>query len=355
MDGLIGLLVDDLFVYMFRLFFKQDFYHSKQDLQEVDLVLSTAELWQLLEQQAWLSAQSNKSSTKSQVTPPECETGSTLSKKLRRDPAANCSVVVDVDAMDIEGEAVTEYPGQFQHILDFLQSVEMDAMCGRDEIEKLFRCVSQSAEYILSAAESNAGSGAYTDYLFKSAAETLFGVSLWDRQLQYAEGRNSDYAELDIADYLSSSTSTSSTAIQAGIKLKFARAYGFRNIQSLLMKMKRGVADVDLVEISACPSGCNNGGGQLKAVSSMVALASSGAIPPRTETTMESKERVRRVEHAFHSMLRFRRPEDSPLVQFLYHHKRLHSPSSKSAHQLLHTHFHSVPKLETIAPLAVKW
>jgi iron only hydrogenase large subunit-like protein len=50
------------------------------------------------------------------------------------------------------------------------------------------------------------------------------------------------------------------------VVLKFAIANGFRNIQNLVQKMKRKRCDYDLVEIMACPSGCLNGGAQLRSV-----------------------------------------------------------------------------------------
>ena len=46
--------------------------------------------------------------------------------------------------------------------------------------------------------------------------------------------------------------------------LKFAIANGFRNIQNLVQKLKRKRCDYDFVEILACPSGCINGGAQLR-------------------------------------------------------------------------------------------
>ena len=46
--------------------------------------------------------------------------------------------------------------------------------------------------------------------------------------------------------------------------LRFALAYGFRNIQTLLRKVKQGACQYDYVEVMACPSGCVNGGGQLR-------------------------------------------------------------------------------------------
>lgn len=46
--------------------------------------------------------------------------------------------------------------------------------------------------------------------------------------------------------------------------LKFAQAYGFRNIQNIVRKIKQGKCEWDYVELMACPSGCLNGGGQIK-------------------------------------------------------------------------------------------
>ncbi|GMR41237.1 hypothetical protein PMAYCL1PPCAC_11432, partial [Pristionchus mayeri] len=45
-----------------------------------------------------------------------------------------------------------------------------------------------------------------------------------------------------------------------------ARIYGFRNIQNLVRKLKlKKELEYDLVEVMACPSGCANGGGQIRA------------------------------------------------------------------------------------------
>lgn len=39
------------------------------------------------------------------------------------------------------------------------------------------------------------------------------------------------------------------------VVLRFALAYGFRNIQNIVQKVKRGKLTYDFVEIMACPSG----------------------------------------------------------------------------------------------------
>ncbi|KAJ3634432.1 hypothetical protein Zmor_019085 [Zophobas morio] len=48
------------------------------------------------------------------------------------------------------------------------------------------------------------------------------------------------------------------------VLLRFAVAYGFRNIQTILQRIKRNRCEYDFVEIMACPFGCLNGGGQLR-------------------------------------------------------------------------------------------
>ena len=66
---------------------------------------------------------------------------------------------------------------------------------------------------------------------------------------------------------------TDVSPLQLGGKkvLEFASVYGFRNIQTLLRKMKQGRCQYDYVEIMACPAGCTNGGGQIKASTSDLA------------------------------------------------------------------------------------
>jgi iron only hydrogenase large subunit-like protein len=46
--------------------------------------------------------------------------------------------------------------------------------------------------------------------------------------------------------------------------LKFALCYGFRNLQNIIRKIKMGKCEYHFIEVMACPSGCLNGGGQIK-------------------------------------------------------------------------------------------
>lgn len=50
-----------------------------------------------------------------------------------------------------------------------------------------------------------------------------------------------------------------------GVDLKFVSAYGFQHIQNVIRKLKTQKCDYEYIELMACPSGCLNGGGQIKA------------------------------------------------------------------------------------------
>ena len=190
-----------------------------------------------------------------------------------------------------------------------------------------------------------AASGGYADTVFRYAAGTLFGLDLADKPLPFVLGRNSDIADVDIESCVVEDGGKSNEKVPKKRRLKFGRAYGFRNIQSVILKLKRDKCDLDLIEIMACPSGCNNGGGQLRIAHSD---GDSGS------RTMDAKERLSRIDKIFHDV-EVRKPEDNPLAKYLYCEGRLGQPGSAHAKQLLHTRYHAVPKLELIAPLAVKW
>ncbi len=84
------------------------------------------------------------------------------------------------------------------------------------------------------------GSGGYLEHVFIHAAKTLFNEDVSD--LKYIKLRNDDFKELNLV-------------INGETRLKFAFAYGFRNIQNLVQKLKKKTCDYHYVEIMACPSG----------------------------------------------------------------------------------------------------
>ena len=116
--------------------------------------------------------------------------------------------------------------------------------------------------------------------------------------------------------------------------LKMALAYGFRNIQNIVQKIKRKRCDYHFVEIMACPSGCNNGGAQLR---------------PEGEETV--KERLAKVEELYSSQPAVS-PSEVADVQRLYT-EWLGGAGSPKAQEMLHTSYHEVEK--TTNALVMKW
>ena len=92
------------------------------------------------------------------------------------------------------------------------------------------------------------GSGGFTENLFIAAAKEICGEDVND--VEYKILKNSDFQELSLCQ-------------DGEVKLSFAIANGFRNIQNLVQKMKRKRCHYDFVEVMACPSGCLNGGAQV--------------------------------------------------------------------------------------------
>ncbi|KAK7798280.1 hypothetical protein U0070_005352 [Myodes glareolus] len=162
------------------------------------------------------------------------------------------------------------------------------------------------------------GSGGYLEHVFRHAAQELFGIHV--TEVTYQPMRNKDFQEVTLKR-------------EGQVLLRFAVAYGFRNIQNLVQKLKRGRCPYHYVEVMACPSGCLNGGGQLKA------------------PDMQGRELLEQVERLY-SMVRNEAPEDAPGVQELYQHW-LQGEGSEQASRLLHTQYHAVEK--TNSGFSIRW
>jgi len=124
---------------------------------------------------------------------------------------------------------------------------------GDDELETVaaaFEHEDNSSDFIYS--HRGGGSGGYLDFVYQSASESLFGQKQ-PEELRFTKVRNNkDFLETTLE-------------IDGEVKLRFAKAYGFRSIQNLVtrLKTKRGNA-YDYIEVMACPSGCLNGGAQIR-------------------------------------------------------------------------------------------
>ncbi|XP_027048191.1 probable cytosolic Fe-S cluster assembly factor v1g210509 [Pocillopora damicornis] len=183
------------------------------------------------------------------------------------------------------------------------------------ELDSLFSSIDQE-ELV---GHSGGGSGGFLEHIFIYAAKELYGQTV--ENITYKTLRNRDFKEVTLQ-------------VDGKEVLKFAAAYGFRNIQNLVQKIKRGKSPYHFVEVMACPAGCLNGGGQIR--------------PGDGET---SKELISRLDELYNS-LRSRKPSKNPAVEDLYR-EWLGGQSSQKVKEMLHTNYHEVEKLSTA--LNIKW
>ena len=165
---------------------------------------------------------------------------------------------------------------------------------------------------------SGGGSGGYLEYILKYATQELFDCRL-DR-IDYRVVRNKDFRECSVE-------------IEGQPTLKFAAAYGFRNIQNLVQQLKRRRCTYHFVEIMACPSGCLNGGGQISV------------------TNETAQDHLVQINAVYNSVLP-RSPQDNSLLHDLYQ-VWLEGEESEKSNRMLHTTYHAVEKL--VNALSIKW
>ncbi|XP_025909830.1 cytosolic Fe-S cluster assembly factor NARFL [Nothoprocta perdicaria] len=181
-------------------------------------------------------------------------------------------------------------------------------------LDTMFSCIRE--EELTS--HSGGGSGGYLEHIYKYAAKELFGIQV--DTIQYKPLKNKDFQEVTLEK-------------DGVVLLQFALAYGFRNIQNLVQKLKRGKSPYHYVEVMACPSGCLNGGGQIRVEGEA------------------SKDWLQQVEKLYES-LRTEAPEENQRVDELYE-QWLGGPGSARALRALHTQYHAVEKTST--GFNIKW
>ncbi|BFZ17501.1 hypothetical protein BsWGS_20540 [Bradybaena similaris] len=216
---------------------------------------------------------------------------------------------------------------------DVYQTRDVDCVITAGEVEKMLEkegtSLSDVEEYPLESIvpgteeivynHSGGGSGGYLEHIAKFAASTLLEAEV--NELTYKVLRNQDFQEVIVEK-------------QGKPPLRFALAYGFRNIQNIVQRVKRGKCTYHFVEIMACPAGCNNGGGQI-----------------RVGADEDQKHRLRSVEEIYKSV-----PVVSPFqeqrVEQMYS-LWLGGRDSKKAQEMLHTKYHAIEKSTNV--LNIKW
>ncbi|XP_068641731.1 protein NAR1 isoform X2 [Aristolochia californica] len=155
-------------------------------------------------------------------------------------------------------------------------------------------------------------SGGYAETIFRYAAKTLFGKEIRG-SLEFKVLRNSDFHEVHLE-------------VGGETVLRFATCYGFRNLQNVVRKIRSGRCEYHFVEVMACPSGCLNGGGQIK-----------------PKTGQSAKDLIQSLETTYQQDVVVADPGENPIVRSLYD-EWLGEPGSEKAKRYIHTKYHPVTK-----------
>lgn len=141
---------------------------------------------------------------------------------------------------------------------------DVDCVLATTEIEKLLVDNLKDEDFATVATEGfdendfvyshlGGGSGGYLDNIFRSAAKILFDQDVPTIPVFTKIRNNKDFLETNLT-------------VDGEVKAKrFAKAYGFRSIQNLVTRLKQKRGNMyDYIEVMACPSGCLNGGAQIR-------------------------------------------------------------------------------------------
>ncbi|XP_030390278.1 nuclear prelamin A recognition factor [Gopherus evgoodei] len=162
-------------------------------------------------------------------------------------------------------------------------------------------------------------SDGYLEHIFKHAAKELFDMDV--KEITYKTLKNKDFQEVSLEK-------------DGETVLRFAAAYGFRNIQNVVLKLKKGKFLYHFVEVLACPGGCLNGKGQAQ-----------------TEDGKPDKVLLSQMEELY-AAIPVRLPETSMHVQKLYQ-DWLEGMDSKKVQETLHTKYCAVH--QTASSMDIKW
>jgi len=164
------------------------------------------------------------------------------------------------------------------------------------------------------------GSGGYLEFIFKYAAKELYGVTVDNINYQVTKAGN-DFK-------------TATLEVEGKTVLTFATCYGFKHIQNLVRRIKTNKCTYDFVEIMACPSGCLNGGGQIK-----------------PEKGQNAKDLLKRVEDAYNEQIPSTPLDNSKAMEVFK--TWFNGPFSANSLTSLHTQYHMREKI--VNPLNIKW
>ncbi|KAL0908385.1 hypothetical protein M5K25_022876 [Dendrobium thyrsiflorum] len=194
-------------------------------------------------------------------------------------------------------------------VLDLIQSKSVDFKALVDvPLDRLLTNVDDKGVFY----GVSGGSGGYAETIFRYAAKNLFNRDI-EGPLQFRIIRNSDFQEVVLE-------------VDGKVVLKFALCYGFRNLRNVVQKISKGKSDYDFLEIMACPSGCLNGGGQIKPVAGQSA-----------------NNLIQQLGNVYMQDVLIASPFDNAIVKNLYA-EWLGQPGSEKSRMYMHTQYHPIVK-----------
>lgn len=180
------------------------------------------------------------------------------------------------------------------------------------------------------------GSGGYAEHVMRVAAKELLDVAAGAIVFEKAS-RSGDMRSAVVESKDGSK------------RLRFALAYGFRSLQSILRKMKKGECPYDYIELMACPGGCNNGGGQLPLV-----LPDEVRTDDARGVKAANASLLKSVEETYFSAPRLTSEESEKRVGEVYEHVVQGEIGGEAAVKILHTTIVS-RKTTVITPNSLAW
>jgi len=220
----------------------------------------------------------------------------------------------------VDGKEVTEVDSVLTtgEVLDLIQSKPIDfKTLEESSLDRLLTNVDEEGNlYGVSG-----GSGGYAETVFRHAARAIYKREI-EGPLDFRILRNSDFREITLE-------------VDGKPVLKFALCYGFRNLQNIVRKIKMGKCEYHFIEVMACPSGCLNGGGQIKPVQGQSA-----------------KELIQQLESVYTQDVSISNPFDNPITKRLYD-EWLGQPGSENSKKYLHTDYH--PVVKSVASQLQNW
>ncbi|KAK4340759.1 hypothetical protein RND71_039260 [Anisodus tanguticus] len=209
--------------------------------------------------------------------------------------------------VDTDSEKITEVDSVLTtgEVLDLIQLKAVDFQSLEESpLDKLFANIDEEGHLY----GVHGSSGGYAETIYRHVAKVLLGQEV-KGPLAFKTIRNSDFQEVSLE-------------VNDKSVLKFALCYGFRNLQNVVRKLKMGKCDYHFLEIMACPSGCLNGGGQIK-----------------PQPGQSGKESIQLLETAYVENVVVDDPFNNPIIKGLYS-EWLEQPGSEKAKSRANKYIH---------------